>query len=197
MSTGDYFDFFKPSMPHKGSLLLSEPFLEDTHFSRSVILLCEHNEQGSLGYVLNKPCRFTLADVLEEAEDVDLPVYFGGPVEKNVLYFLHCNPLLYEGSERVFGRMYWSGDVGALVDLWRKGAVRHDEIKLFMGYSSWSAGQLEEELGLRSWIVYNRPKRQHVFTLEKEPPVLWRTILKEMGGKMRLLANFPVDPMLN
>ena len=85
--------------PAPGILLIADPFLKDQHFSRTVILLCEHQENGSLGFVINRQLEHKLEDLLRGAEGLDLPVYFGGPVQMDTLHFLHLYPDLIPGSK--------------------------------------------------------------------------------------------------
>lgn len=94
----------------KGSLLIAKPFLGDPNFERGVILMCEHNEQGSFGFVLNQTTDLFLGDVLDETIYQDITLHLGGPVEKNTLHFIHRRPDLVTGGTEIMKDVYWGGD---------------------------------------------------------------------------------------
>lgn len=178
----------------KGSLLIAKPFLGDPNFERGVILLCAFNEQGSFGFVLNQVTELYLGDVLEETIYQDIPLYLGGPVEKNTLHFIHRRPDLIAGGEKVMDGMYWGGDFEQVKTLLNINTLTMDDIRFFIGYSGWSAGQLENELSEDSWIVTTTTPD---FLFTTTPASFWREVLKNMGGEYRSIANYPIDPRLN
>ena len=190
----DFFSFKNNDKPEKGSLLLSEPFLPDPNFERTVVLLCEHNQQGSFGFVLNKPSTVFVEDIIEELEGCKSMVYIGGPVQQDTLHFLHQREDL-EGCIEVGNGLFWGGDF-EMLKLWMAtDLINLDEIKFFLGYSGWSEGQLEKELEGDSWIVADKSSVEVCLKLDAE--TLWKRVLKEMGGKFQLYSNYPVDPRLN
>jgi len=190
----DFFSFKNSFKPEKGSLLLSEPFLPDPNFERTVVLLCEHNQQGSFGFVLNKPSTVFVGDIIEELEGCNSMVYIGGPVQQDTLHFLHQRGDL-EGSIDVGNGLFWGGDF-QMLKLWlATDLMGVDEIKFFLGYSGWSEGQLEKELEGESWIVADKSSIEVCLKLDAE--TLWKSVLKEMGGRFQLYSNYPVDPRLN
>ena len=182
-------------LPERGDLLISEPFLPDPNFERTVILLCEHNQDGSFGFVLNKPSSLKLEDVLDEVSGYDKILYTGGPVQGNTLHFIHKTPSLVQQAEAVSNGIYWGGDYDNLLSLINTRQLAPEDIKFFVGYSGWGSGQLEAELEENSWIVYKQATAQQVF--ETPPDQLWRDVLKSMGGKYRMFSNYPIDPRLN
>lgn len=181
--------------PAKGDLLISEPFLPDPNFERSVILLCEHNENGSIGFVLNKPIEFQLADVLEEVNGFDKVLYRGGPVQEDTLHFIHRFGDSLEGSEEIGKGIYWGGNFEQLLSMINTRQLNPDDFLFFVGYSGWSHGQLEDELKEDSWIVHKHASAYDVF--DSSPASLWRKVLNNMGGKYRMFSNYPIDPRLN
>lgn len=181
--------------PARGDLLISEPFLPDPNFERSVVLLCEHNEEGSLGFVLNKPSTLYLEDALDEAAGYDKILYTGGPVQMNTLHFIHKTPQLAGQAEKVGDEIYWGGDFEQLLSLINTRELPPENIKFFMGYSGWAAGQLENELKENSWIVYKQATARQVFGIP--PEQLWREVLRSMGGRFAMFSNYPIDPRLN
>jgi len=181
--------------PSSGCLLISEPFLQDENFVRSVILLCDANEKGSFGLVLNKLSMFKLGDLLEEMSYLESEVYVGGPVEQDTLHFIYCGEKMLEGSVQLAPRLWWGGDFSELVAKQKSGLLDKKNFRFFIGYSGWSEGQLDAELEQKSWIVCNNHFTQNIFF--SDPDELWRDILKNMGGEYQVLANYPIDPRLN
>ena len=182
-----------------GTLLISQPFLSDPNFARSVVLLCRDDpEHGSFGLVLNQTTALTLGDVLDlpagaGATAPVLPIYVGGPVEPNTLHYLHREADL-PGATALGQDVYWGGDFELLLARVGTGAVGAGDVRLFAGYSGWSAGQLAEEMRGQSWIRHPASAGK-VFTLASD--AFWREILREKGGRFKVLANYPVDPRLN
>ena len=180
--------------PQKGSILISEPFLPDDNFKRSVILLCDHNEEGSFGLVINKNLELTVHDALEEFPEFEGNIYMGGPVESNTLHYLHTLGDVLDESIEIMNGLFWGGNFETLKILIEQKSISSDEIRFFLGYSGWGVGQLDDELKEKSWIVTNgRP--DYIFNDHGEE--LWREILKEMGGQYFIMSNFPESPLLN
>ena len=180
--------------PQKGNFLLSEPFLTDPNFWRSVVLLTEHNEDGSFGFVLNRPTGYQLNEVAPELPRLDAPVYMGGPVQKDSLHFLHRIDALKPSGEEIIPGIWWGGDYGLLQSLMEKGEIDPEHIRFFIGYAGWGPEQLEGEMEQKTWIL--SPGRVS-FTFSQDPQNLWRNILRTMGTKYQMMSNYPVDPSLN
>lgn len=191
----DIFDYQKPTDPQKGDFLISEPFLPDPNFDRTVVLLCEHNEEGSVGFILNKPSVLKFDEAVEDVVDFDVPLYVGGPVQQDTLHFIHRAGDLLEGSMPIKEGIYWGGNYEQLITLINSGSINKKDFKFFLGYSGWAPGQLEEELKLKSWIIADDASVSQVFDINSE--LLWKEILNGMGGKFKIIANFPVDPRMN
>jgi putative transcriptional regulator len=178
----------------KGTFLIAEPFLNDSNFERSVILLCEHSANGSLGFVVNHETNLFLGDVVEEEIYEDIPLFVGGPVEKNTLHFLHRRPDLIPESQEVRNGIYWGGDFQQAKTKLNEFQLKPEEIRFFIGYSGWSEGQLEEEMNQKTWITTDSSASFLFGTSSKS---FWREILKRMGGEYRSIAHYPIDPSLN
>ena len=182
-----------------GSLLISQPFLGDPNFERSVVLMCRDSKsEGSFGLVLNRLTNLTLNDVLdiplgEVSPAAALPLYLGGPVEQNTLHFLHRRPDVPHATD-LGQEVYWGGDFDFILDLLTRGEVLGDDVRLFAGYSGWSVGQLAAEMEAKSWITHPASAGK-VFTLTTD--AFWRDILREKGGRFKALSNYPIDPRLN
>jgi putative transcriptional regulator len=178
-----------------GHLLISEPFLQDENFVRSVVLLCENNENGAFGLVLNKLSILKLGDLVDELSFLDCDVYVGGPVEQNTLHFIYAGEKLLEGSISLGNNLWWGGDFGQLERLLIDSQVLLSHFRFFIGYSGWSEGQLEEEIKDNTWIISDFADSKSIF--DASPNELWKVILKNMGGEYQILANYPIDPRLN
>lgn len=180
--------------PASGILLIADPFLKDPNFLRTVIFLCEHKDDGSFGFVLNRQFENTLEELIPELEGHKLPVYYGGPVQLDSIHFLHQYPDEIPGGKEILHGVYWGGEFDAVVDLVKKSAINLNKIRFFIGYSGWSEGQLESEIKEKTWLTV-KANRKLVFHNNYEQ--LWKDSLKHMGGDYEMMANFPIDPQLN
>jgi putative transcriptional regulator len=190
----DFFKYRNKLTPEKGRLLISEPFLPDPNFERTIVLLCEHNEEGSFGFVLNKPAIVKVSEVMDDLKNFDHPIFIGGPVQQDTLHFIHRNTEI-EGGAEVRSGIFWGGNFENVLFLSDSAQLEPNQIRFFLGYSGWSAGQLEEELEQNSWIVCDFVSEELMF--ETEPASMWRKALGNMGGRFSVYANYPVDPNLN
>lgn len=181
--------------PGKGDLLISEPFLNDPNFSRTVVLLCEHNDEGSFGFVINKPASIKLNEILIDAGNREDEIFLGGPVQQNALQFIHKSSGLIDGSVEVLDGVFWGGDFEQMLAMLEGNLIDEEDIKFFIGYSGWGPGQLKGELELNSWIISRNVNTEQIFNTDVES--LWKEVLNTMGGKFKIVANFPVDPRLN
>ncbi len=191
----DFFSSDELIEPQRGDLLISEPYLPDPNFERTVILICEHDENGTIGFVLNKTAAVGLADVMEDLSESDSKLYVGGPVQQDTLHFIHRSDQLIEKSQEIIKDIHWGGDYDKLASLANTRQLQEDQIRFFIGYSGWSEGQLLGELKEKSWIVFKDVTSDLIF---KTPPQnLWKHVLNQMGGKFKLISNYPIDPRLN
>jgi putative transcriptional regulator len=181
--------------PQRGDLLISEPFLPDPNFERTVVLICENNEDGSIGFILNKPSLVSFSDVFEELGHFNKKLLVGGPVQQDSMHFLHRGVLNLDGGTKIGEGIYWGGNFEQLKILIQNHRINTSEVIYFLGYSGWAPGQLDEELKENSWIVSSGATESQVFDLD--PELLWREALKNMGGKFRMFSNYPTDPRLN
>ncbi|PCJ84543.1 MAG: hypothetical protein COA57_09100 [Flavobacteriales bacterium] len=185
---------FNTIKPQKGRLLISEPFLFDTYFKRTVIFLVEHGDDGSVGFILNKSVNLRLNEVVPDFPKIKAGVFFGGPVTQNSLFYIHTLGKQLPDSKKVIKDVYWGGDFEQLKLLIDTNQVTNEQIRFFAGYSGWSEGQLEEELKEKSWIVAKTDAEQVMKGTTKE---FWNNVLKGMGKKYEIMSNFPEDPTLN
>jgi putative transcriptional regulator len=181
--------------PEKGHLLIAEPsILGDMSFNRSVILLADHNEEGSVGFILNKPLDYTISDLLPEIE-TPLRVYNGGPVEQDNLYFIHKIPDLIPESIEISHGIFWGGDFTSVVQLINENQVTEKDIRFFLGYSGWDSNQLVSELVSNTWIVTENIYKNSI--IEKIDNTFWKEKMLELGGDYSIWSNAPEDPSFN
>ena len=176
----------------RGKLLIATPALIDPNFARTVVLITEHNEEGAMGIILNRPSEAAVESVVPELTDVagDEPVFVGGPVQPEAIV------VLAEFSDLSAAAWIVAADVGfasAEVELDSLGSsVRRGRV--YAGYAGWGEGQLEAELETDSWFV-EAPLPAELFP--DEPDSLWSEVLARKGGQYALIARMPADPSLN
>ena len=149
----DFFSIENNKVAKQGRVLISEPFLNDTYFRRSVVLLTEHSEEGSVGFVLNKPVALSVDDVLTDFPEIDTEVSIGGPVNTNTIHYIHTLGDTIPNSVKVFNNLYWGGDFDVIKQMISDGQIKGSEIRFFLGYAGWSPKQLENELSENAWLV--------------------------------------------
>ena len=178
--------------PKAGDLLIAEPFMKDNNFKRSVVLLCEHNDKGSFGLVLNRKIELKVDDVLPEFAMDNIDLFYGGPVGTDTLHYIHSYGDLIEGSVHLKDNIYWSGNFEQIKMLFETKSVDPKRFRFFIGYSGWSENQLTNELKTNSWIIASN--FSEVFVAHEE---LWQLVLQSMGGEYSFVSTFPEDPQLN
>lgn len=174
--------------------MIADPFLKDPNFLRTVVFLCEHKEEGSFGFVLNRRYENTLDELIPEVDGVRLPVYYGGPVQIDSIHFLHQYPEDIPGGVEVLKGVYWGGDFEKAVELIKNGGIDRNRIRFFIGYSGWGTGQLAEEMMEKTWLTVEAT-RSLIF--HKTAEEVWKESLKHLGGDYEIMINFPIDPQLN
>lgn len=189
------YEFEKNKGIYAGQLLLSEPFMFDENFKRTVVLVCEHTEEnGTVGLIINKPINLRLNEIIEGFPPFNGKVFLGGPVGTDMMQFLHCTENKIENSIKLADKVYWGGNFEQLKELMRNGEILPDEVRFYLGYSGWSSGQLADEMKENSWII-SQATHQGLF---KTPyHLLWKTTMQEMGGIYSTMANYPENPALN
>lgn len=180
--------------PAPGILLIADPFLKDPNFLRTVVFICEHKEEGSFGFVLNRPFETNLAELVPDAEGMDIPVFYGGPVQGDTLHFLHQYPDQIPGGLEVMKGVYWGGSFENVLDLIRSGEIELSKIRFFIGYSGWATGQLDEELKEKSWLTVEASRK---LVFHQNAAEIWKDSLKHLGGDYEMMIHYPIDPQLN
>ena len=179
----------------KGYLLIAEPtIIGDLSFNRSVILLADYNEEGSVGFIINKPLKYTIHDLIPDI-DARFKIYNGGPVEQDNLYFIHNIPELIPNSIEISNGIYWGGDFESTKELINKGAINNDNIRFFLGYTGWNENQLENEMESHSWIITANSYENKI--IGKSATHFWKEQIMELGGEYIIWSNAPENPYLN
>jgi putative transcriptional regulator len=179
--------------PKQGRVLIAEPFLPGDYFSRSTVLLVQSSEEGDVGFILNKPTDLEVKQLFKGFPDFEANAFLGGPVSNDKLFFLHTLGEKIPDSLPVSGNLYWSGNFENLVSLIRAGLVEEEEVRFFLGYSGWSAGQLAAEIADHSWVVVE-PSIESILSSDEN---FWNESIKTLGGNALLWQNFPENPELN
>jgi len=179
--------------PEKGKVLISEPYLEDKYFKRTVVLICEYNQDGVFGLVLNKAVSIYPQDLIEDFPTFNYSIFSGGPVDTKNLFFIHSMAGLNDSIE-IAPNLFLGGDFDQMKQLILTGELHPGNLKLFVGYSGWGKGQLEEEISEKSWVVAPTSSELIFGTHEKE---LWSAHLKSLGDEFGYLTQLPEDPSMN
>ncbi len=179
--------------PKQGIILISEPSLKDFYFRQSVVLLAEHNEEGTFGVIVNKPIDIRLDEVISGFSGIEYQVYLGGPVKTDSIFFIHTLSHI-ENSLRIMDGLFWGGNIEVIRDLMEAGELRENQIRFFLGYSGWNPNQLDQEIGEKSWVLSQGSVNE---VINNHPEELWSNYLKNMGNDYAIWANFPPDPALN
>jgi putative transcriptional regulator len=179
----------------KGQLLIAEPsIIGDLSFNRSVILLADHNQEGSVGFIINKPLKYTINDLVPDVE-ANFKIYNGGPVEQDNLYFIHNIPELITNSVEISSGIFWGGDFELTKNLINNGEIKKDNIRFFLGYTGWEAQQLENEMKSNSWILTENLYENKI--IGKSTTDFWKEKILELGGEYIIWSNAPENPLLN
>jgi putative transcriptional regulator len=179
--------------PEKGKFLVSAPHLTDI-FRRSVIYLVEHDEKGSVGFVLNKPIKYNIDEVIDDFPEFESKVFLGGPVQTELVNFIHKAPDIIKGGYEIHNGIFWGGDFDNLKILADSKIINPSDFRFFVGYAGWSPNQLDDELKENAWYVTDADID---LIFSDEPEKLWANILKNMGGEYITISTFPEDPSVN
>ncbi len=178
----------------QGKILIAQPFLNDGNFKRTVILLSEHNDYGTMGFVVNRPMHLRLKDVLPDFPDLLNPLYYGGPVAPNQLFFIHRAADRIKNSMPITKKYCWGGDFEDVIRLVRSRELSGKEVKFFVGYAGWEPHQLDTEMEQKAWFLADTD--YHNIMLDNASEI-WGNELRRMGSNYAVFSNFPDDPSLN
>lgn len=181
-------------IPEKGKILISEPFLADTFFNRSIVYLTDHTPQGSVGFILNKKLDLKVSAAITGFDGWNENLSMGGPVAPDTLHYLHNLGNLIPKSVPIEGNISWGGDIDCVRELIKTGQIKQSQIRFFLGYSGWSAGQLERELKENSWIIASVKSD---IIMNNKGDDTWKRVLRSFKNKYRMWADFPDSPEMN
>ncbi|HKK58835.1 MAG TPA: YqgE/AlgH family protein [Salinivirga sp.] len=182
-----------PKKIKAGSVLVSEPFSRDPHFSKSVVLITEHNDKGTVGFILNKPVKMALSDLMKDFPNIDTNISIGGPVETNSVHFIHTLGQQIEGTKEVNDGLFWGGNFKKLQQLVSLGLVDQRHVKFFIGYAGWKPKQLETEIDNNYWKITNL---QNTEILDNDPG-MWYNTVAHFGEAFKPWLNVPENPAWN
>ncbi len=169
-----------------GDVLLAEPFMLDPNFKRTAVLLCEHGKDGSVGFILNRPLEVSVEDLVHDFPEFKGEVFYGGPVATDTIHYLHNVGDLIDDSVKVAQGVYWGGDFEKTKALIQSGLIEPSNIRFFVGYSSWSEGQLGLEMGYGSWITAQMDPN-YLFNMEAEE--VWQEVMYNKGNIYTVIAQ--------
>ncbi len=180
--------------PATGVLLIAPPMMDDPNFKRTIVLLCEHGEDGSFGLILNRTMTLPLSDIVDGMAEYSGPLFEGGPVQQNTLHVLHRHGERVGETREIAAEVYWGGDFDAIRAMLASQEASDTEFRFFLGYAGWSPGQLAAEIEQGGWIL---AASDESIVFSSEPSRLWSDALRRLGGEFALLANYPEDPRMN
>ena len=190
-------DDFKNKKYGKGSLLIANPVLPDPNFSRTLILLCNHNEGGSFGLVINRTTKLKASELFSNIDILNAynkKIYLGGPVSQSMIFFLCRSPREIGELDEVCPGVYFGSSLEALKEFYFEIENPEENIRFYLGYSGWSGGQLAEEMEQNSWLIQNADERYIFFGSEK---MVWSEVINSLGEKYKYLTKAPVNPQWN
>ncbi|MGC5742931.1 YqgE/AlgH family protein [Chryseobacterium sp. NFX27] len=178
---------------YKGKILISTPDISGDIFSRSVVLIVEHNESGAFGLILNKK-NSQMSSKFKNFFDFKIEVYDGGPVENDKVFFIVKEKKVTEVYSEISKDFYITEDIESIISAVLNKELSINDVKIFSGYSGWSAEQLDDEIKRKMWTVVD------IYNLDYTLPndqTLWKSIMQNLGGEYLLWANAPEDISLN
>ena len=191
----DYFKIETNNIsPEKGRILIAEPFLNDIYFKRSIVFLTEHNDEGSIGFVLNKPVNLKIEEIITDFPSFDCNISIGGPVSTNTIHYIHTLGEIIPNSVHVCENIYWGGSFDVMKNMIQEKSIAKNQIRFFLGYSGWMSKQLDEELSQNSWLV---SKIRADLVMEHNMNEIWKDVLSSLGNKYKMWVNSPENANLN
>ena len=179
----------------QGCVLLSDPFTPDPYFSRSAILLCRHNKKETFGFVLTNYIEIDLHKLAENMPEIITKISFGGPVEKDNLFYIHTFGKEIEGAEKIIDTLYFGGDYEMLFELIKADPKRINEVRFFIGYAGWDFEQLNNEMKDHSWIAVTNITEKEILSTSSDH--FWKDCMTKQGSKFEMISNFPLNPNEN
>jgi putative transcriptional regulator len=189
------FSFTNSREPERGTVLISDPFLDEDYFRRSVILLCDHNSYSSFGFVLNNYLTIDLHEIDHQFPDIQARISIGGPVDTQNLYYIHTFKEPIEESVKIRDGLFFGGSFETIKLLLEKDDSNRNNIRFFLGYAGWDDGQLKNEVEENSWIVVDNISNKELLNTSNDR--LWQYCLEKQGGPYKTISKFPLNPSNN
>lgn len=181
-------------LPSRGKILISEPFLRDATFGRSVVLLIDHTEEGSMELIINKQLPIFVNDIIKEFKYIEnIPLYKGGPIATDTLFYLHTLADI-PGAIPISKGLYLNGDFDEIKKYILQGNKVDRYIRFFLGYSGWESEQLSTELKENTWLV---SKEENAYLMNGDTKDMWKQALEKLGSKYETWSRFPQVPTFN
>ena len=181
-------------LPSRGKILISEPFLRDATFGRSVVLLIDHTEEGSMGLIINKQLPIFVNDIIKEFKYIEnIPLYKGGPIATDTLFYLQTLADI-PGAIPISKGLYLNGDFDEIKKYILQGNKVDRYIRFFLGYSGWESEQLSTELKENTWLV---SKEENAYLMNGDTKDMWKQALEKLGSKYETWSRFPQVPTFN
>lgn len=181
--------------PTSGCLLLSDPFLDEDFFRRSVILLCEHSSEGSFGFVLNNLLDIDLHEIDQDFPNIKAIISVGGPVETESLFYIHSFGSLVSESTPINDELSIGGNFEQIKSLLNENEKNRLKIRFFLGYSGWDKLQLAREMNENSWIVATNISNEEILAIPKKD--FWQMCIEKQGDRFKTISKFPINPIDN
>ena len=182
--------------PQRGALLIAKPTVDDTCFSRAAIITVNHSKRGSMGLIINKPSGLTLNEAIDGLlTDEDIPLYLGGPVNTELLFYIHTLGDIITGAKPIGNGMFVGGSYDAMKRYINSGAPVNGNVKFMLGYSGWAASQLNAEIGMHDWAVSYDVDTALVLSNHHED--IWQQLVTRLGERYKMWKNWPSDLSMN
>ena len=183
--------------PKQGALLVAKPTVDDLCFKRSVILLISNSEHSSMGLIVNHQAGYTLNEAIPGIDcEEEIPLYLGGPVDTEMLFYIHTlGPDIIPDCREVANGIYVGGSYDAIKEYVNSGAPVNGKVKFIIGYSGWSAGQLNDEIAHHDWAVSHFLSRNLIMREGEDD--IWKGVVASFGEKYRLWLTWPNSIILN
>lgn len=141
---------------YTGQFLQSSPALDGTDFEKAILFIAEDNEKSSTGFIINKPFPRNLNELVEFKKSIPFPLHTGGPVVTDGIFMLHRRPDIMEDCKKIADGIFLGGNMQQAVAAINELSITEADIKLFIGYCGWDAGQLKDEIEEGSWLLLER-----------------------------------------
>lgn len=186
----------KQPEPQRGSLIIAKPTVDDDCFARSVIVTINHSSNGSMGLIINRPTGITLNDVIPGlVTDEQIPLFLGGPVDCDMLFYLHTLGDIIPDSRPVMPGLYIGGEYDSMKRYINNGGQVFGKMKFILGYSGWAAGQLAAEIDRHDWAIVMPDNTEMI--LREGGDDIWRESVANLGERYRMWLNWPIDLSMN